>query len=127
MKPITSPKPRLNPLYHLIRDATGAPNKDLGRIESIMRDEIFHSTLDWQNREQLVSAARKAHVRLNQDRDLYDLDHDCRVAMFYCLKTETAARENNSPDNRMALMAATNRYEAAKTILSARLDKVETD
>lgn len=33
-------------------------------IEEVMRQDIFHSTLDWQTREQLEEAAREAEVIL---------------------------------------------------------------
>ena len=45
----------------IIADATG--ETDVARvntIEDIMRNDIFHSTLDWQTRAQLARAAREA-------------------------------------------------------------------
>lgn len=45
----------------LIWAATGVTNLDhIERIEDIMRNVIFHSTLDWQTREQLLQGARDA-------------------------------------------------------------------
>jgi len=44
----------------LIIRATGVTGRDAGYIEDIMRNDIFHSTLDWQTRAQLVRAAKKA-------------------------------------------------------------------
>jgi len=41
----------------LIIRATGCPPADAPEIEEIMRQDIFHSTLDWQTREQLEEAA----------------------------------------------------------------------
>lgn len=48
--------------YHLtISAATGVTSvRDLEEIEDTMRHTIFHSTLDWQTREQLAAAAREA-------------------------------------------------------------------
>jgi len=43
-----------------IIDATSASGKDVEYIEDIMRHDIFHSTLDWQSRTQLVNAAKAA-------------------------------------------------------------------
>lgn len=123
MKSTTLPRSHVNTLHRLILDATNAPRKDLGCIENIMREEVFHSTLDWQSREQLICAAREAQARLNEDRELYDLDHACRVAMFHRLKAETAVRETNSTENQTVLMAAIERYEAAKAMLLDQLDK----
>jgi len=52
-------------LYHqLIKAATGCEDIDLGEIEELMREEIFHSTLDWQSKAQFNRGARKAHKLL---------------------------------------------------------------
>ena len=44
----------------VIVGATGANDKDAALIEDIMRQDIFHSTLDWQTKAQLVKAAKTA-------------------------------------------------------------------
>jgi hypothetical protein len=45
----------------LIQEATGVNDRKLiERIEDTMRHVIFHSTLDWQTREQLMQGAREA-------------------------------------------------------------------
>jgi hypothetical protein len=48
--------------YHLIiHEATGVTDvADLDEIEDTMRHAVFHSTLDWQTREQLHQGAREA-------------------------------------------------------------------
>ena len=48
--------------YHLIiHEATGITDTDaLNRVEDMMRHTIFHSTLDWQTRDQLHEGAREA-------------------------------------------------------------------
>ncbi len=74
---------RLNPLRRLIQRATGAPAADLALIENIMRDDIFHSTLDWQTREQLTDAARQAFTLLQNNRDLYESARDNALAVFH--------------------------------------------
>lgn len=44
-----------------ISEGTGVTNpEDLEEIEDTMRHIIFHSTLDWQTREQLQRGAREA-------------------------------------------------------------------
>lgn len=45
---------------NLIIKATGVNAKDAGYVEDIMREDIFHSTLDWQSRTQFVRGAREA-------------------------------------------------------------------
>lgn len=49
----------------IISGATGVtdPTK-LAEIEDVMRHSIFHSTLDWQTREELEVGARLARVVL---------------------------------------------------------------
>ena len=42
----------------IIAEATGITDPvRLDEIEEIMRQDIFHSTLDWQTKEQLAAAA----------------------------------------------------------------------
>lgn len=75
-------KLRLHPLRRLIQRSTGAAAADLALIENIMRDEIFHSTLDWQTREQLTDAARQAFALLQANRDLYESARASALATF---------------------------------------------
>jgi hypothetical protein len=50
----------------LIREATGETSEHkLAEIEDVMRHDIFHSTLDWQTRKQLIDAAREANAVLD--------------------------------------------------------------
>jgi hypothetical protein len=54
-------KGQLSGYQALIKEATGVADVDhIERIEDTMRNVIFHSTLSWQTREQLVQAAREA-------------------------------------------------------------------
>jgi hypothetical protein len=85
MKRPTKPKSdvaKLAPLRKLIQDATGAPLDDLGMIEHVMRDDVFHSTLDWQTAEQLKAAAREAYQLLKENRDLYELERKQALTFF---------------------------------------------
>lgn len=43
----------------LIIEATGVSEKDAGFVEDIMRNDVFHSTLDWQTRAKFVRGARE--------------------------------------------------------------------
>jgi len=47
--------------YDFIMQATGCKRAEVPSIDNIMRDCIFHSTLDWQTREQLDEAAVLAY------------------------------------------------------------------
>ena len=113
----------LNPLHRLIHDATDATADDLPLIENIMREEIFHSTLDWQTHEQLRGGAQQAFARLNEDRDLYELDAENGGAVLEQMRAEAAAREYPTPSNRAALELATQRHEATRAQLLTGLDQ----
>lgn len=51
---------------------TGCSPEDAVMIEYIMREEIFHSTLDWQTAAQFNRAARRAAKMLAADREVYE-------------------------------------------------------
>ena len=50
----------------LIKRATGCTDTEAAQIEDVMRHDIFHSTLDWQTREELEEAARAAFNLIRQ-------------------------------------------------------------
>jgi hypothetical protein len=50
----------MNAYQGIIVKATGCNNEDAAKIEDIMRNDIFHSTLDWQTKSQLVIGAKEA-------------------------------------------------------------------
>lgn len=66
----------------LIAKATGAPAELLPILENIMRDEVFHSTLDWQSAAEFREGARKAHRIYLANPSFYDADRRMRRASF---------------------------------------------
>lgn len=62
-----------SPYADIIIKATGATGDDVIIIENIMREEIFHSTLDWQTARQLATAARAAQTMLREDYEFHHL------------------------------------------------------
>ena len=86
-----TPAPTVNSLRQLIQRATGAPASDLAMIENIMRDDIFHSTLDWQTSEQLSSAARQAFRLLDENRDMYEFSRASALAAFNEMRATEAS------------------------------------
>lgn len=58
--------------YHqVISEATGYTDPEaLETIEDCMHHTIFHSTLDWQTREQLEDAARESVLVLKETGEL---------------------------------------------------------
>ena len=77
-------------LHRLILKATDAPLEDIGQICEIMRTVIFHSTLDWQSREQLADAARQAYVLLDANRELYAFRQASALARFQEMRLQAA-------------------------------------
>ena len=51
----------------IIMQATGCTAAQAAGIEDVMRNAIFHSTLDWQTREELEDAARLAVEVIRQE------------------------------------------------------------
>lgn len=45
---------------NLIMQATGCTDTETKRLEDLMRNIIFKSTLDWQTRRELIDAAKLA-------------------------------------------------------------------
>lgn len=56
----------------MVVEDTGCSPADAAILEDIMRNEVFHSTLDWQTRSEHRRAAREAHLLLNQNRAHYE-------------------------------------------------------
>jgi hypothetical protein len=52
----------------IIMSATGCSREEAMKIEDIMRDVIFHSTLDWLTREEFEEGARLAQAVLREMR-----------------------------------------------------------
>jgi len=84
-----------------IRDATGAPVEILPILERIMRDEIFHSTLDWQTVRQFDAAARKAHRMYREAHYYYEADQAMHAARWAAACADSAldvARRSGDAD-----------------------------
>lgn len=52
----------------IIKQATGCNESEVEKIEEIMRDVVFRSTLDWQTKEELMEGARLAQKTLRETR-----------------------------------------------------------
>ena len=51
---------------------SGCAIEDAFKVEQIMRDDVFHSTLDWQSEAELRRGARKALKLLRENRADYE-------------------------------------------------------
>ncbi len=99
-----------------IQDATGASVEILPILERIMRDEIFHSTLDWQTARQFNAAARKAHQMYRESHHYYDADHATYAARWAAACADSAldaARRSGDADTVREAEAACLRTHAA--------------
>jgi len=50
----------------------GCRSADAAMVENIMRNEVFHSTLDWQSAAQLQRGAHEAWAILEADREVFE-------------------------------------------------------
>lgn len=66
----------------MIIEDTNCNLDNAAMIEHIMREDIFHSTLDWQTRAQLRRAALRAAKMLEENRDLYEQERAQTRAVF---------------------------------------------
>ncbi len=58
-------KEELRGYHKMIFEATNCDPNDAAEIEYLMRDVIFHSTLDWQTKRQFNKGAREAKELLD--------------------------------------------------------------
>jgi hypothetical protein len=56
----------------MIQEDTGCTAADAPMLEEIMRNDVFHSTLDWQTRAEFRKGAKEAARLLEENRDLYE-------------------------------------------------------
>jgi len=64
----------------------GCTPQDAAMVEDIMRRFVFHSTLDWQSREELDRGADDAWAMLEEDLETFEADFTARRQMFAELK-----------------------------------------
>lgn len=53
----------------IIKQATGCDDAEARCIEGFMHNTVFHSTLDWLKREELVDAARLVQETLRSQKE----------------------------------------------------------
>jgi hypothetical protein len=91
----------LNQLLHpkptaysdMIAEATEAHRMELPIIERIMRQVIFHSTLDWQTREQFDAGAIEAYEEYKVSERFYNAEHKFFLYRFNLSKTDEKLTE----------------------------------
>ena len=51
-------------------------------LERIMREDVFHSTLDWQSRDELIAGAKEAYQLFRADEAFHRASLRCQKARF---------------------------------------------
>lgn len=62
----------MGPYQSIIIEHLGCCPEDAVMIEDIMRQHIFHSTLDWQSKEKLQRGAKEAWEMLEEEREMFE-------------------------------------------------------
>ena len=62
----------IGPYQRDIMQQLGCSANDAAMVEDIMRNEVFHSTLDWQSGADLQRGAREAWAILESDREMFE-------------------------------------------------------
>ena len=98
----------------LIAKATSASDTILPILENIMRDEVFHSTLDWQDDAQFTAGARRALRIFLSNRRLYETEAAFHQARFLRIRSEQALAAVQASGNRNAIRVAAKALAKAK-------------
>jgi hypothetical protein len=103
----------------MIQEATGAPSHHLGLLENILRQEVFHSTLDWQTRAEFDRGAKRAYALYRRDSAFYDAHFALRAATFQLMQADTLLADAQTSGSAAEITAATSRAESARAALAA--------
>ncbi len=79
----------MNRYQEMIIEDTNCTHDDAVMIEQIMREDVFHSTLDWQSRANFRKGARDAIKMLNENRLEYEEYFSKTREFFKHAKAET--------------------------------------
>lgn len=97
------PRPPLTYDQRMIKELTGFSDKFLPVIEYIMRNEVFHSTLDWQDREEFRRGALEALGIYMRNPQPYDAELAHNRAVFQRMQAERAVSAAEQADDRATL------------------------
>lgn len=74
----------------MIIEDTGCKPEDASKIENVMREHVFHSTLDRKSRKQFRDGARQALHMLKENRELFDAHFQHAKQIFEGMKANGA-------------------------------------
>jgi hypothetical protein len=116
-----------SPYADLIAKATGAADDLLPILEKIMREDVFHSTLDWQSASQFRSGARKALAIYEEYPDFFQAEMSHQLARFQMLMAEQVlsdlTSQSGSPEAITLAEAAYRTAMADEQIACAAFDR----
>jgi hypothetical protein len=92
----------------MIHDATKASFGILDILEDIMRNEVFHSTLDWQTKKQFYAGAKEAYKIYRSNVAFYTVEKRVRQNSSATFAAEIAFEKNfagmpDSPEKQAAI------------------------
>lgn len=106
---------QMNSTHELIAAATKADSELVPVLERIMREDIFHGTLDWQSREELEEAAVQALAIYEADKEFHDADTLFRKARWARILAERDSSQALQPQTLLNTLKAA--QEAEETAL----------
>lgn len=112
---------RLTAYEERIAEATGAPDAILPILENIMRQEVFHSTLDWQDDEQFTAGARRALRIFLGNRRLYETEAAFHQSRCLRVEAEQTLAAVQATGDQNAIRAATRALVTARNQEAAAL------
>lgn len=98
----------------MIQQATGVADELLPVLERIMREDVFHSTLDWQTRSEFNRGAKKALALYQADADFHDAESAMRRASFALMKAETSVAQARESGDQIRTANAEKQLESAR-------------
>lgn len=113
-----------SPYASLIAAATGAPESRLALLENLMRDEIFHSTLDWQSAEDLAEGARRAHALYLAAPVYYEGLMILQRAEFRLATLETRLRKSRDAGDALKTTDLESRVQLARESVRAARESI---
>jgi hypothetical protein len=103
----------LSSYQEMIQEFTNAAIDELPILENIMRNEVFHSTLDWQTRAQFRTGAKKALKLFQEDREFYLANHRLKHASFRAFAAEQELARISQTEHAHAIALAKQQLDVA--------------
>lgn len=90
-----------------------------------MREEIFHSTLDWQSEAQLAEASAQAYELLRANRALYEMHFSHVKTLFEESRAEAREKEAALKLENAAASGNASRFEKCRAAHKKAVERLE--